>query len=64
MSQVKFKLTLTPKAAKNAIGYPDKLFLIGSCFTENIGAKLAYHQFEILGRFDDAALRGCNLLVD
>jgi hypothetical protein len=48
MSQVKFKLTLTPKLAKCPIGYPDKLFLIGSCFTENIGAKLAYHQFEIL----------------
>jgi hypothetical protein len=48
MSQVKFKLTLLPKVAKTTIGYPDKLFLIGSCFTENIGAKLAYHQFEIL----------------
>ena len=48
MSQVKFKLTLPPKVAKCSIEYTDKLFLVGSCFTENIGAKLANHKFEIL----------------
>lgn len=27
-------------------GYKDKLLLLGSCFAENIGKKLAYHKFE------------------
>ena len=27
-------------------GYEDKLLLLGSCFAENIGAKLAYHKFQ------------------
>lgn len=29
------------------IGYPDSLFLIGSCFTENIGAKLRKFRFPV-----------------
>ena len=40
---------------------------INSCSfiaTQDLGKLYANHQFEILGRFDDAALRGCNLLVD
>ena len=40
---------------------------INSCSfiaTQDLGKLHANHQFEILGRFDDAALRGCNLLVD
>jgi hypothetical protein len=40
---------------------------INSCSfiaTQDLGKLHANNQFEILGRFDDAALRGCNLLVD
>jgi hypothetical protein len=48
MSQVKFKLSLPAKSSKYPIGYQDKIALIGSCFTENIGAKLAAHQLNVL----------------
>ncbi len=46
MSTVKFKLTLAAKPSENEIAYQDKIMLIGSCFTENIGAKLQHHLFE------------------
>jgi len=48
MSAIKFKLTLASKAAENGIAYPDKIMLVGSCFTENIGAKLQFHLFDTL----------------
>lgn len=38
------KLPLQP--AHVQFGYPDKLLLLGSCFSENIGAKLAYYKFQ------------------
>lgn len=44
---MKFKLTLDAKPSKHTIQYGDKLLLIGSCFTENIGAKFKTHLFEI-----------------
>ncbi len=44
---MKFKLTLEAKPSKYSIEYGDKLMLIGSCFTENIGAKFKSHLFEI-----------------
>jgi hypothetical protein len=44
---MKFKLTLEAKHSKYPIEYGDKLMLIGSCFTENIGAKFKSHLFEI-----------------
>ena len=47
MSTLKFKLTLASKRAENAIGYRDHLFLIGSCFSENMGAKLNTHLFKV-----------------
>jgi len=47
MSQLKFKLNLEPKRAAHPIQYPDKIFLIGSCFTENIGSKLNTHLFSV-----------------
>ena len=47
MSTLKFKLTLTSKRAENSIGYRDQLFLIGSCFSENMGAKLNTHLFKV-----------------
>jgi hypothetical protein len=45
---MKFKLTLDAKPSKYSIGYQDKLMLIGSCFTENIGAKFNAHLFEVM----------------
>ena len=44
---MKFKLTLDAKPSKDTIAYGDKLLLIGSCFTENIGAKFKTHLFEL-----------------
>ena len=44
---MKFKLTLDAKTSKYPIQYGDKLMLIGSCFTENIGAKFKTHLFEL-----------------
>ncbi len=46
MSALKFKLTLEAKPSDKKISYADKIFLIGSCFTENIGTKLQSHLFE------------------
>ncbi len=48
MSQLKFKLTLAAKKSPYPMGYRDKTFLIGSCFSENIGAKLNTHLFNVL----------------
>ena len=48
MSAVKFKLDLNLKSSSNTIQYQHKTFLIGSCFTENMGAKLQHHLFETL----------------
>ena len=47
MSTLKFKLTLTAKRSEHSIGYRDNLFLIGSCFSENMGAKLNTHLFKV-----------------
>lgn len=46
MSPQKFKLTFNVKPSELAIQYPQNLMLIGSCFTENMGAKFKYHLFE------------------
>jgi hypothetical protein len=34
------------KTLKNHIGYTSKIFLLGSCFSENIGAKLSHYKFQ------------------
>jgi hypothetical protein len=34
------------KQAKNLINYQSKIFLVGSCFSENIGNKLEYYKFK------------------
>ncbi|MEY4098355.1 MAG: hypothetical protein RL170_1199 [Bacteroidota bacterium] len=47
MTLLKFKLTLASKRAENSIGYRDSLFLIGSCFSENMGTKLNTHLFKV-----------------
>lgn len=46
MSALKLKLTLDAKPSDLKIKYGEKLMLIGSCFTENIGSKLKAHLFE------------------
>ena len=40
-----FFLTLAPKKSEATISYSSQLFLMGSCFVENMGQKLAYHKF-------------------
>jgi len=48
MSSLKLKLSLAAKPSQCKIGYQDSMLLIGSCFSENIGAKLKSHQFRLL----------------
>lgn len=43
-----FRLEFTPRAFEKKIAHHHKLFLAGSCFTEQIGAKLAAHKFQII----------------
>lgn len=44
---MKFKLTLEATPSENVIHYQDKIMLMGSCFTENMGAKLQRHLFDV-----------------
>jgi hypothetical protein len=39
------KITLK-KETRNPISYNSKIFLFGSCFSENIGSKIEYFKFE------------------
>jgi hypothetical protein len=43
-----FHLEFFPKSFDTKIVHQDKLFLIGSCFTENIGIKFKQHKFSVL----------------
>ena len=43
-----FRSEFTPKPFSTKIKHTDKLLLIGSCFTEQIGKKLAAHKFDVL----------------
>jgi hypothetical protein len=43
-----FHLEFSPKPFTSLINHQHKLLLIGSCFTENIGAKLKQHKFSVL----------------
>lgn len=43
-----FHLEFTPKPFDVKINHQQKLLLIGSCFTEQIGAKLSAHKFTVL----------------
>lgn len=43
-----FHLEFTPKSFDIKINHRQHLLLIGSCFTEQIGAKLASHKFSVL----------------
>ncbi|MBL0182798.1 MAG: GSCFA domain-containing protein [Chitinophagaceae bacterium] len=43
-----FHLEFTPKPFDSKINHRHMLLLVGSCFTEQIGAKLASHKFSVL----------------
>jgi hypothetical protein len=43
-----FRLEFTPKPFDVKISHQQKLLLVGSCFTEQIGTKLSNHKFSIL----------------
>ncbi len=45
---MEFHLAFTPKPFGQKISHQHRLLLIGSCFTEQIGAKLASHKFTVL----------------
>jgi hypothetical protein len=43
-----FRSEFTPKPFQIKMKHTDKLLLVGSCFTEQIGKKLAAHKFDVL----------------
>jgi len=45
---MQFRAELTPTSLPVGVKYGQKLFLIGSCFTEEIGNKLIRHKFEVM----------------
>ncbi len=45
---MKFHAEFTPQPFKQKINHKDKLLLVGSCFTEQIGAKLSKSKFDVL----------------
>ena len=45
---MEFHLEFTPRPFDIKINHQQKLLLIGSCFTEQIGNKLAHHKFRVL----------------
>lgn len=45
---MKFHLSLDPLPFAQKINHTQKIFLLGSCFTENIGNKLLQHKFDVI----------------
>lgn len=45
---MEFRLEFTPKSFAYKINHHDRLFLCGSCFTEQIGVKLSTHKFRTI----------------
>ncbi|MGB5228126.1 MAG: GSCFA domain-containing protein, partial [Eudoraea sp.] len=45
---MKLQTSVPLYSEKESIDYQSRLFLIGSCFVENIGRKLEYYQFQTL----------------
>jgi hypothetical protein len=43
-----FRTEIKPKKQANSINYQSKITLIGSCFSDNIGAKFSYFRFNAL----------------
>ncbi|SHG17662.1 Acyl-protein synthetase, LuxE [Salegentibacter echinorum] len=58
-------LSLLPKGKTGGINVIDLANLNSCSFiaTQDLGKKISANQFEILGRFDNSDIRGCNLLV-
>ena len=58
-------LNLLPKGKTGGINMIDLANLNSCSFiaTQDLGKKISENQFEILGRFDNSDIRGCNLLV-
>lgn len=58
-------LSLLPKGKTGGINVIDLANLNSCSFiaTQDLGKKISDNQFEILGRFDNSDIRGCNLLV-
>ncbi len=48
MAKMDFRLEMQPKPFDTRLLHSDRLFLIGSCFTEQMGAKLDHHLFSTL----------------
>ncbi len=48
LSTMIFRSEFTPKPFSTKMKHTDKLLLVGSCFTEQIGKKLAAHKFDVL----------------
>ncbi len=45
---MQFRSEFTPKPFSTKVKHTDKLLLVGSCFTEQMGKKLAAHKFNVL----------------
>ena len=45
---MEFRLELEPKTFPERINHQDKIFLVGSCFTEHMGSRLAKYKFDVL----------------
>jgi hypothetical protein len=45
---MEFRLEFTPRPFEQKISLHDRILLAGSCFTEQIGSKLALHKFNVL----------------
>lgn len=45
---MQFRAEFFPRSFSRKINHTDQLMLIGSCFTEQIGAKLAWHKFRMM----------------
>ncbi len=62
-----FKIIEPNNFGKNGVLQIMDLANIGSCCfieTQDIGQKISENEFKILGRMDNAEIRGCNLLVN
>lgn len=61
---VNFRTNIQLKPQRNQIDYGATLFLIGSCFSENISKKLSYYKFQTVSNpfgilFNPAAIETC-----
>jgi hypothetical protein len=58
-------LRLIDEGKTGGINIIDLANIDSCCFiaTQDLGKKISNQEFEILGRFDNSDLRGCNLLI-